>query len=770
MKKNRFKRAVPRIPEDERRRRKREGVLIVCILIFVVVLTLIENRVIHFGGVFPISNTILMFILININLLLVILLIFLVFRNLVKLLYDRKRKVMGARLRTRLVVAFITLTLLPAGVLFFFSINFITASIEFWFNVPVEQALENSIDVGRHLYKHVEKSNTFFLERISYQLKTKKLLVPQNKKKLSHYIQIVQREFNLHTVEIYTANAGRLTYAVAQDLENRPFEIVPADDLQKNTANTVVRTISDNLLDAELIRTIGTVPFGVASDQAEAFIVLGILIPPTLSDKMASISRGFEEYQQILLLKKPIQSTYYITLSIVALLVVFCAVWFGFYLAKTISIPIKELAEGTRRVAEGDLSFSIGLVADDEIGSLVESFNQMTRDLRSSREQLELSARMLQEQNLEIESRRQYMEIVLKNVSAGVITLDAGGFVATVNKSAEKMLHLKAEDIIDKSYKKLLRGRYLSLCNDIRDNLTGSLNSAIELPLKVAIQGRPRSFMLHLNALTNDAGQHMGIVTVFDDLTELEKAQRMAAWREVARRIAHEVKNPLTPIALSAQRLKRKYSSRVNEPVFEECTQMIIDHVELIRNLVNEFSSFARFPAANPGPCNLSAIIEETVALYREGHPAITFTIDIAEKIPEINLDRQQIKQAMINLVDNAIAAIAEKGTIRIVLTHDPILKMVRIELADNGAGIPDEDKIRLFEPNFSTKKTGMGLGLTIVSTIVADHNGMIRVQDNRPQGAKFIIELPVATPGARHRSTGVMAPGLNLGIHDSLV
>lgn len=235
----------------------------------------------------------------------------------------------------------------------------------------------------------------------------------------------------------------------------------------------------------------------------------------------------------------------------------------------------------------------------------------------------------------------------------------------------------------------------------------------------------------------------MGIVMVFEDLTELEKAQRMAAWREVARRIAHEVKNPLTPITLSAQRLKRKYSKTLNEPVFDECTRTIIDHVELIQNLVNEFSSFARFPTADPKPCNLLPIIEETVALYREGHPDIHFSIQSNADLPTLNLDRQQIKQAMINLVDNAIAAIRQKGDIIISLHHDTADNTVRIEVADNGTGISDDDKRRLFEPNFSTKKSGMGLGLTIVSTIVNDHYGTIRVQDNTPQGARFIVELP---------------------------
>ena len=306
------------------------------------------------------------------------------------------------------------------------------------------------------------------------------------------------------------------------------------------------------------------------------------------------------------------------------------------------------------------------------------------------------------------------------------------------------MLNLHANRILNTSYQNLLWGQHLNLAQDVVDRLASSQEKAVEMPLKLTIDGRPRSFLVSLNSLTADTGRHMGIVMVFDDLTELEKAQRMAAWREVARRIAHEVKNPLTPITLSAQRLKRKYSETLQEPIFDECTKTIIDHVDLIQNLVNEFSSFARFPTADPKPCNLQPIIEETVALYREGHPDIQFSIHANDSIPTLNLDRQQIKQAMINLVDNAIAAIRQKGMVALSLAYDDKINKVRIEVADDGTGISDDDKRRLFEPNFSTKKTGMGLGLTIVSTIINDHHGTIRVQDNVPQGARFIVEIPV--------------------------
>jgi two-component system nitrogen regulation sensor histidine kinase NtrY len=744
MNNTRVKSPKPFISENERRKRKREVLLIVSIIAVVAVLTYAESRILHFGADLPVSNTILMFFLININLLFLILLIFLVIRNLVKLLYDRKRNVMGAKLRSKLVIAFLALTLLPTAILFFFSINFITTSIEFWFNAPVEQALENSLNVGRSLYQYAEEHNRFFLERIAYQIKTKKLIDCQQRNDLCHYIRIVQRSFNLHGVEVYAADSNRIACSFAPKLMDKTCRPVSIDKLQKEKKATGVRTIIESISEGELIRTIGNVPFGAKGTDAKAFIVLTNLISPDLSEYLASISMGFEEYKQMQLMKKPTQTTYYITLSIVALLVVFCAVWLGFHLAKSITIPIMELAEGTRKVAEGDLGFSIGRVADDEIGSLVDSFNKMTRDLRIVREQLELSARMLRDQNLEIESRRQYMEIVLRNVSTGVLTFDAGGFITTANKAAERMLNLCAEDILNKSYKKILKSPHSDLAKEVMENLSFSRNGSVEFPFKMTIDGRHRSFMVHVNVLKDDAGHHMGIVIVLDDLTELEKAQRIAAWREVARRIAHEVKNPLTPITLSAQRLKRKYSERIDDPVFEECTQMIIDQVDLIKNLVGEFSSYARFPSANPQSCELQPIIREAVAIYRESHPHINFNLNMSENIPPMNLDRQQIKQAMTNLIDNAIVELREQGNIFITLSHDPILNKVRIEVADDGTGITDEDKTRLFEPYFSKKKSGMGLGLTIVSSIVADHNGMIRVQDNQPRGAKFVIELPL--------------------------
>jgi two-component system, NtrC family, nitrogen regulation sensor histidine kinase NtrY len=651
----------------------------------------------------------------------------------------------GTRLRTKLVAAFITLTLLPATVLFFFSVNFITSSMEFWFKIPIDQALQNSLSVGRNIYSMVEENNIFFLDKAAYQISKRNLLAPENIKDLTNYIQIAQREFNLDIVEAYDAGGNRLASSVAEKLSGKSFDPVDPDALRKGdgiSGNTW--SVSENTASGEVVRNIAALPFGAKGDSVLGFVVISVLIPPNLSQSLTSISQGFEEYQQTKMLKQPVRFTYYVTLTIVSLLVVFFAIWYGMYLSKTITIPIMELAEGTRRVSEGDLTHNITVEADDEIRSLVDSFNKMTRDLRYNRVELEQNARKLFDQNIEIEARRRYMEIVLNNVSAGVVSLDSRGLVSTINRAAEKMLNIQASDITKKSYLHILKNQHKELGEEIYDRFWNKREESLTKSIAMTIAGKRRSFIVNFNALKDDAGQQIGLVMVFDDMTELEKAQRMAAWREVARRIAHEVKNPLTPISLSAQRLWRKYREKIDDPVFEECTKTIIDHTELIRNLVNEFSAFAKFPAANLQPNELGPIIHETVALYKEGHPEITFAIDIADNIPILNLDRQQLKQTLINLIDNAIAAIRSGGTITISLSHDAPGNKVRLVVADTGMGISDLEKPYIFEPDFTTKKSGMGLGLAIVSTIISDHKGKIYAEDNEPHGARFVIELPV--------------------------
>ncbi len=721
---------------------KKEGALMVIILSLVGILTFAETQVTGLGDQFPISNAVLVFILINTNLLLLLSLILLVFRNLAKLYYEKKNKLFGTRFKTKLVLAFVTLALLPTTVLFYFSIHFISRSLTFWFDAPVEQTLENALTLGRQVYEFIEDRNLFFAKRAAYHIESQALLTPEKEKDLTRYVQVVQRAFNLHGVELYTPDAKRLALSLTHELGQHYFGILTSNDLLDLHENQTARSVIQNINAGEIVRTIIRIPVDASPEKTLGFLVTTTLLPRKISGKLIAISQGTETYRQLKMLKKPIQWSNYMALSIVALLAVFCAVWFGFYLAKSITIPLMKFAEGTERVTRGDLNYQIDFTADDEIGILINSFNSMTRELATGREKLALSEKKMRQQNLEIEKSRQYMEVVLKNISAGVISVDASGTITTINKAAEAMLSISSDQIMGKNFRETLSKDHLEMAEKISRQIPQSLAS-VAFPLSITINGSPRHFAAHFNALHNETQENMGAVMVFDDLTELEKAQRMAAWREVARRIAHEVKNPLTPIKLSAQRLKRKYSKRINETVFDQCTEMIVEHVDLIRNLVNEFATFARFPDTLMKPCSLEKIITETVALYSEGLAHVSFQLSVPPDLPQLNLDRQQIKQAFINLIDNAVSAIHKNGTITIEVSQDTILKRVRIEMSDNGKGLTDDEKTRLFEPYFSTKKSGMGLGLAIVNSIISDHGGMIRVQDNIPRGATFIIELP---------------------------
>jgi len=728
--------------EQDRSRKKKEGLLVLIILITVGILTFIETRITDFGSDFSLSSTVLMFILINTNLLLLLALLLLVFRNLAKLYYEKKNNIFGSKLKTRLIAAFIVLALLPTTVLFFFSIQFISTSIAFWFNTPVEQTLDNSLIVGQKLYEYIEEKNEFAAKRAAFQIDSRKLLDKGNEKKLTRYSQVIQRAFNRHAVEIYTPDAKRVSLSLANELESLHFGLLTSNDLTGIPVGQFSNTISQTIKEGEFLRTVVAIPFGTDPEKARAFVVITTLVSPELSQSLQAILKGVEEYHQLKLAKKPAQISYYISLSIVALLVIFCAIWFGFQLAKSITIPIMKFAEGTKRVTDGDLNYQIDFETDDEIGTLIKSFNLMTKQLATGREQIALSGEMLKRQNAELEESRQYIEIVLKNISAGVISIDNMGTIITINKAAESMLDINSRNILNKNFKTVLKNDYLQIANKIYDQVAQG-NETLEIPLSATISGTPKHFSLNFNTLKDDLDKNVGAVLVFDDVTELEKAQRVAAWREVARRIAHEVKNPLTPIKLSAQRLKRKYGKIINEDVFVNCADTIVEHVDLIRNLVNQFSAFAKFPDANISQCRIENIILETIALYKEGLENVDIRSIFAQNIPILKLGHQHMKQAFINLIDNAVYAVNKDGMILFDVSYDDILKIVRIEIADNGKGISDKEKTKLFEPYFSTKKSGMGLGLAIVHSIISDHNGVIRVQDNKPKGAKFIIELP---------------------------
>ncbi len=737
----------------ERKRQKRERLIIIVTLVVIIGLAFLETRVLHLSplsGV--IGSNILLFVLININLILVLLLIFLVLRNVVKLIFERRRQILGAKLRTRLVVAFVLFALAPTTFLFFVSLQFINTSIDYWFNVRVEKSLENSLEVGRTFYKQVERNVFAHANGISMEI-TRAGLIPETMRAtLRQYLRAEQENRHIDTIEVILPSHEKIAdYRRSGIGISEPTEI-PSKILRQclNGEKGIIDTSSS--ANGDLVR--GYAPINPSLDGPEGnkvagVLAVGIFIPADLTGKMKNISNGIEDYKQLKLLKHPIKISLIIILLIISLIIIFSATWFGFYLARGITIPIQQLAEGTHRIAGGDLDFTIDIRSEDEVGTLVESFNKMTADLKASRSELQKAGKELQKSNLELEQRRRYMEIILSNVAAGVISMDNDGHVATMNKFAGELLGVRHSDIMGRTYKELATPEQLSVMNALVEEARRTRKGSVQKTVRITVNGKSLCLLVNATLLKDDSDNDMGMVIVFGDLTQLERAQRMAAWREVARRIAHEVKNPLTPIQLSAQRLRKRYIEILGDDskVLDDCTHTIINQVEELKQLVNEFSLFARLPAINPTLNSLESVVDEVVTLYREGQKGIDFVTKVHQAIPQFYFDRDQIKRVMINLFDNAIASMEGSGQIETEIFYDDSNPpMVRIEVSDTGTGVASEYKHRLFEPYFSTKKGGTGLGLTIVSTVISDHNGYIRVQGNEPRGTRFIIELPLQT------------------------
>jgi two-component system nitrogen regulation sensor histidine kinase NtrY len=714
----------------EAKRRRNEMIIIGVISLLILLFTTIEMKFPQIGGKIPVANNIIIFSLININIILILLLIFLVIRNLVKLIFERKQRVLGAKLRTKLVAAFISLSLVPTILLFLVAVGFITNSVEHWFSAQVEQSLQGSLEVAQTYYRDFANNTVSTAQQISKSLSKQGIHKGSREMGLlREELETRRKEYHLSTLGIFLKGEGNSIRTEDPMLRHVSLHL-PEDLLEAGFSGKEVSRIL-SVGEGEMITGIAPIFNPSEGGGVIGIVVASHFIPKSLTTKMREISQAFVEYKQLKILKKPIKFSYMMALLMVTLLIVFSATWFGFRLAKDITIPIKDLAEATHRIASGDLNFRIQMKAADEIGMLVQSFNQMTEDLQVSRS--------------ELEQRKKYMEFVLKNVAAGVISIDEKGNVTTINTSAEQMLEIKGEIVLEKIFSEVLPKEYVKQIEQLLRELRISGKGSIERQVTVNLEGKSLSLLINLTTLRDEEGKPLGVVAVFDDLTQLIKAQRMAAWREVARRIAHEIKNPLTPIQLSAQRLRKRYLEKLQPDgaVFDECTRTIVKQVEELKGMVNEFSNFARMPASQPTLNQLNDIIQEALVLFQEAHKQIRFEF-ISNTLPVINLDRDQMKRVMINLIKNSLAAIESEGRIKIQTNYDPKLQMVRLEVSDDGCGIQDEDKGRLFEPYFSTKKSGTGLGLAIVNAIISDHNGYIRVRDNKPKGTTFVIELPI--------------------------
>ncbi|OGR07237.1 MAG: PAS domain-containing sensor histidine kinase, partial [Deltaproteobacteria bacterium RIFOXYD12_FULL_50_9] len=702
---------------DQNRRRRIWLVIFAC-LGLLPLLTYFETQVFKLGEIpFPVSGNVLVFALININILLLLLMIFLVLRNLVQLVFERRRRFLGAKLRTKLVIAFVSLSLIPTGLLFFIALQFVSSSMDYWFNTNVEQSLMESLEVAKTVYQDYREQAARQAETIAGRIETRSVRDPDAAMLAPLLTEIVNSGV-VNGLEVVTNQKTMEITFFDRQLQAKPIPDIPVDLLNEVLAGARHQVVVQPVAQGELIRGLALFRMpGAAAEDCNHVLIASILIPSSRLDRLSLISKGLEGYRQLMLLKAPIKTSLLVMLLIVTLLIVFCAIWFGFYMARGLTVPIGKLAEATRRVADGELDFVIEKTSADEMGTLVDSFNSMTRDILVSKQQLEEANLALRQSYQELDTRRRYTETILQNVAAGVISIDEQGRITTLNKFAAELLHLDKREILGRDYREVLQPSHLQILENFLAELKGADKSFIQRPIRLSIHNETFLLRINFTRLTDEEGTPLGAVLVFDNLTELEKAQRMAAWREVARRIAHEVKNPLTPIQLSAQRLRKKYLERLSgdTEVFDLCTKTIINQVEELKRLVGEFSNFARMPAVEKSMNSLLDMAREALVLYQGSHKNIRFTLAGGEDIPRFLFDLKQLKRVLINLLDNAVAALPpEGGVIEIELSNDSANRRALLEVRDNGHGVKDEDKPRLFEPYFSTKKTGTGLGLAI--------------------------------------------------------
>jgi len=672
------------------------------------------------------GQNLVIFALIQINLILLLLVIYLVLRNILKTIFEARATRISSSLRIKLVLSFLLLTFVPALLLFMVSHRFIETSLEYWFGSNLDQQLEKALLEARAYYQDREREILLKLQEFEkgYLRRTKHL----SSRSLRHW----RRRLGLDTLEVYDTRGGILKRSYARGVKQKALGIPPSVLRQLISSKAPVSENSE-LGTKVLLRV-----FLYASYRGQPVVVAGgKFLDPGLEKLIKDISSGVGLYQQLKFLRAPLKTSLLLLLLLVTLLTIFVGVWFGMRFARRLTDPLQELAEAADRIAARDFEVSLPEETPDEVGVLVKAFRRMTGELRHYRERVEETTRALAEANEELKRRTAYLETVLYNITAGVLAVDRKERLTLTNHRARELLEIPRSP----------EGR--PLAEVVSEELLGAFRELMErasrdrpafLPVRLMQEKGPR--VLGLTAVRLPEEAFPGYLFLVEDLTEKERMERLAAWREVARRIAHEVKNPLTPIQLSAQRLRRKLSEKLSpedREVLARCTTTIEKQVEELKRLVNEFSAFARLPGLRLEENDLVEVLREVVALYQEAHREVRFRVE-AELIPSFLFDRDQIKRIFLNLFDNAIAAMEERGEVRVRVVREA--DWVRIEVEDTGPGIPPEILPRLFEP-YASGKGGTGLGLAIVNSIVQGHGGEIRAEENRPHGARFVIRLP---------------------------
>lgn len=633
-------------------------------------------------------------ILLNLTVIALLTLMFFVGKSLARLYLERKNRILGYKFKTKLVVILVGLTLIPATILFIVSSGLITNYIDRWFSPQLKQPLDSSIEIAKAFYELEKQRVLDFAER----LPTGK--TPEGNYTVRHLTEIPKNA----TETVRAAFEGKAgVEVISEDNGDRVRAVVPEHH----------------------------------NGRQIGIIVVESFIPKKITENVENIKDAYEKYLTLESWRVPIKTNYLLILGFLTLTVIFMALWVALRIARGITDPIQSLAQATEQVAAGNLDVNVDLSQKDEIGLLVDSFNHMVKELKEGKESL-------QSAYIESDRRRLFTENILDNINSGVIMLDTDGKILMINGAACSILNIESEAVIYKSYKELMSMIKSEELENLVKGIEGREFRWIDKEIKVVIGNRKTILRVFIKGL-KDPQKYIGLLVVFDDLTDIIKAQRAVAWQEVARRIAHEIKNPLTPIKLSTERMVKKWENKDADfnQIFDRSTKTIIKEVEGLKRLVDEFSRFSKMPEIKKMPTHVPTVIDEVVNLYK-GFKGVEINASLPEDGPMVELDEEQFKRVMINIIDNAIHAISNKGRIDVRLRFELPSNIVSIDIADNGPGIRDEDKEKLFLPYFSTKKDGTGLGLAIANRIIAEHRGYIRVRDNEPKGTVFTIEIPI--------------------------
>lgn len=684
------------------------------------------------------------------NIVLLLTLLFVLGRNLIKLYVDRRHGKLGSKFQTKLMVTYVGLSLVPSIILFLVASDFIQKSVDRWFSSDVTALHERSRELVRRTVEAEEQELLDIGALLSQEFTDGRVVADEA-------WQWIERDFrrrleephlDLDALALYRGSEQPLGPLVREGsflLGREHHLFVPENLIRLGMAGQPFRdTLTIEGRNRLLI--VGTPVFAAGSRDVDGIIVVARMLDGALAAEAAAIEQLYANYEQGMQGKEPITNTYLLTFLLISLLIVFGAVWLGLYLARGVTVPIQKLAEGTRAVAAGNLDFRVEAEANDELGLLIESFNRMTSDLAVGQRSLEQSRVELEQSITELEERRSYIESVLANIATGVVSVDAEGHITTINPAASDMLDIDGSDAVGSPYDEVFSGENMASLRALMQHARPRL-AALEEELTLEKSGQRLTLAAHCTSLRDKSGAYLGTVTVLDDLTGLIGAQKAAAWREVARRVAHEIRNPLTPIQLSAERIARRYQRAAGAEgeysVIEEGTRTILQEVATLKSLVEEFSRFARMPSAKPMLTDLNQLLDDSLRPYPDMHPRVDITRHYASGLPQLDLDPDQMRRAFTNLFDNAVNAMNGDGKLAVSTVYDQDLEVVRVAVTDSGPGIRPEDKDQLFVPYFSRERDGTGLGLAIVRQIVSDHRGYIRVVDNVPHGATFVIELP---------------------------